>query len=120
MWAYCCSHSDDGPSWQSTTDPPNGGPEPHFENHWGVDLELTEVVGHEVGGEALGPVAHAGVVVRVAPKHQHSPAGDDGRVHVPERSAVLQDAPVNRHRKSCSSNQFVISTTFHFGYGWLY
>ena len=55
-----------------------------------------EVVGHEVGGEAPGTVAHAGVVVCVPAEHQHGAAGDNGRVQVPERSTVLQDGPVEK------------------------
>lgn len=54
---------------------------------------LTEVVNQEVGGEALGAVAHGGVVVRVPSKHQHGAAHDLGRVEVAEEAAVPQNGP---------------------------
>ena len=54
---------------------------------------LTKTVGQEVGGEALGAVAHGRVVVRVSSEHQHGPAHDLGRVEVTEEAAVSQDGP---------------------------
>lgn len=56
-------------------------------------LFLTEVVNQEVGGEALGAVAHGGVVVRVSSEHQHGPAHDHGRVEVTEEAAVSENGP---------------------------
>lgn len=54
---------------------------------------LTEVVNQEVGGEALGAVAHGGVVVRVPSEHQHGPAQHHGRVEVTEEAAVSENGP---------------------------
>lgn len=63
---------------------------------WGsltVLQELTDIVGHEVRGEALGPVAHGGVIVSVPSKHQHGPTDDHSRVQVAEEPAVLENRP---------------------------
>lgn len=64
-------------------------------NRWSPSQRatLTQVVGHEVGGEALGPMAHGCVIVRVPAEHQHGAAHDDGCVQVAEEATVLQDGP---------------------------
>lgn len=51
-------------------------------------LILTQTVGQEVGGEALGAVAHGCVVVCVSSKHQHGPAHYHRCVEVPEKATV--------------------------------
>lgn len=63
--------------------------------HTCVRALLTEVVNQEVGGEALGAVAHGGVVVRVSSEHQHGPAHDHGRVEVAEEAAVSENGPAH-------------------------
>ena len=60
-----------------------------------VCVLLTEVVNQEVRGEALGAVAHGGVVVRVSSKHQHGPTHNHGRVEVAEEAAVPENGPAH-------------------------
>lgn len=62
---------------------------------------LTKTVRQEVGGEALGAMAHGRVVVRVSSEHQHRPAHDHGRVEVTEEAAVSEDGPAQTHRCGC-------------------
>lgn len=58
---------------------------------------LTQTVGQEVRGEALGAVAHRRVVVRVSSKHQHGAAHYDRRVKVAEEAAVSQNGPEQQY-----------------------
>lgn len=54
---------------------------------------LTNIVRHEIRREALGAVAHGGVVVRVSSKHQHGSAHYHRRVQIAEKSTVLKNSP---------------------------
>lgn len=60
---------------------------------WLFLQELTDIVGHEIRGEALGPVAHGGVIVSVPSEHQHGPTDDHSRVQVAEEPAVFENSP---------------------------
>lgn len=62
---------------------------------------LTQTVGQEVGGEALGAVAHGCVVVRVSSEHQHRPAHYHCCVEVTEEAAVSQNGPAQTHSDGC-------------------
>lgn len=55
--------------------------------------ELTDIVGHKIGREALSTVAHGGVVVRVPSKHQHGSTHYHGCVQIAEKSAVFKNRP---------------------------
>lgn len=62
-----------------------------------VNVKLTQAVGEEVRGEALGSVAHGRVVVSVSAEHQHRAARYDCGVQVSEEATVSQDCPT-QHR----------------------
>lgn len=66
-----------------------------------VCVLLTQTVGQEVGGEALGAVAHGCVVVCVSAKHQHRPAHYHRCVEVTEEAAVSQNGPAHAHSDGC-------------------
>lgn len=78
-----------------------------------VCVLLTQTVGQEVGGEALGAVAHGRVVVRVSTKHQHRPAHYHRRVEVTEEAAVSQNGPAQTHNDVCYTVRFQTSSDFH-------
>lgn len=79
-----------------------------------VCVLLTQTVGQEVRGEALGTMAHRRIVVCVSSKHEHRPAHYNRRVEVTEEAAVSQNGPAQTHSNGCHtvSIQLVYSCCF--------
>lgn len=79
----------------------------------------TDVVGQEVGGEALGAVAERRVVVRVAAEDEQRPAEEGGRVQVARVAALPQDEPGTKQWTRCKNSSRLVcvrAVSIRYGY----